>query len=97
MSKKPRFREPFDKLHFKGAQAVLKSSSQHLYAIDSSLPSQYTWKKSLLLTCQILGLLVNTLTADEKYPVLNRDNLTRPIQMQLSLTQNTFFYFWLQF
>ena len=79
MSKKPRFREPFDKKHFKGAQAVLKSSSQHLYAIDSSLPSQYTWKKSLLLTCQILGLLVNTLTADEKYLVLHIDNLTIPI------------------
>ena len=41
-------------------------------------------EKSLLLTCQILGLLVNTLAADEKNPVLNRDNLTIPIQMQLS-------------
>ena len=90
MSKKPRFREPFDKLHFKGAQAVLKSSSQHLYAIDSSLPSQYTWKKSLLLTCQILGLLVNTLAADEMYPLLKRDNLTIPIQMQLSQKQKPF-------
>ena len=97
MSKKPRFREPFDKLHFKGAQAVLKSSSQHLYAIDSSLPSQYTWKKSLLLTCQILGLLVNTLTADEKYPVLNRDKLTIPIQMQLSQKQKTFPQFFAAF
>ena len=90
MSKNSRLKGPFDKLHFKGAQAVLKSSSQHLYAIDSSLPSQYTWKKSLLLTCQILGLLVNTLAADEKYPVLNRDNLTIPIQMQLSQKQKTF-------
>ena len=45
---------------------------------------------SLLLTCKILGLLVNTLAADEKYPVLNRDNLTIPIQMQLSEKQKTF-------
>ena len=90
MSKKPRFREPFDKLHFKGAQAVLKSSSQHLYAIDSSLPSQYTWKKSLLLTCQILGLLVNTLTADEKYLVLHRDNSRIRIQMEFSKKQKSF-------
>ena len=97
MSKKPRFREPFDKKHFKGAQAVLKSSSQHLYAIDSSLPSQYTWKKSLLLTCQILGLLVNTLAADEKYPLLKRDNLTIPIQMQLSQKQKTFSQFFAAF
>ena len=47
-------------------------------------------KKSLLLTCQILVLLVNTLDVDERYPVLNRDNLTIPIQMQLSHKQKTF-------
>ena len=45
---------------------------------------------SLLLTCYILGLLVNTLAVDDKYPVLNRDNLTIPIQMQLSQKQKTF-------
>ena len=97
MSKKPRFREPFDKQHFKGAQAVLKSSSQHLYAIDSSLPSQYTWKKSPLMTCQILGLLVNTLAANENYPVLNRDNLTIPIQMHVSQKQKKFSKFFAAF
>ena len=42
------------------------------------------------MTCKILGLLVNTLAADEKYPVLNRDNLTIPIQIQLSQKQKTF-------
>ena len=47
-------------------------------------------KKSLLFTCQILGLLLNTLAADEKYPVLNRDNLTIPIQMQLSQKNKIF-------
>ena len=50
-------------------------------------------KKSLLLTWKILGLLVNTLAPDEKYPVLNRDNLTIPIQMQLSQKQKTFSQF----
>ena len=37
-----------------------------------------------------MGLLVNTLAADDKYPALNRDNLTIPIQMQLSQKQKTF-------
>ena len=46
-----------------------------------------SWKKSLLLRWKTLGLLVNTLADDEKYPVLNRDNLTIPIQMQLCLKQ----------
>ena len=38
----------------------------------------------------MLGLLVNTLAADEKYPVLNRDNLAIGIQMQLYQKQSTF-------
>ena len=45
------------------------------------------------MTCQILGLLVNTLAADRKYPVLNRDDLNIPIQMQLSEKQKTFSQF----
>ena len=44
-----------------------------------------------------MGLLVNTLAVDEKYPVLNRDNLTIPIQMQLSQKQKTFPQFFLAF
>ena len=97
MPKEYRIREPFDKQHGQSAQALLKSVSYHLYHIHWSLPSQLSWKKSLFLTCQILGLLVNTLAADEKYPVLNRDNLTIPIQMQLSQKQKTFSEFFAAF
>ena len=97
MSKKSRFRGCFDKQYGKRAQALLKSASQHLYHIHWSLPSQLSWKKSLLLTCQILGLLVNTLATDEKYPVLNRENLTIPIQMQLSQKQKPFSQFFAAF
>ena len=57
------------------------------------MPSQLSWKTSLLLTCQISGLLVNTLDVDEMYPLLKRDNLTIPIQMQLSQKQKTFSQF----
>ena len=48
---------------------------------------------SLLLTCQILGLLVNTLADDEMYPVPNRDNLTIQIQMQLPEKEKSFSQF----
>ena len=37
-----------------------------------------------------MELLVNKSAVDEKYPVPNRDNLTIPIQMQLSKQQKTF-------
>ena len=39
---------------------------------------------SLLVTHKSLSLFVNTLTADDKYSLLNKDNLAQPIQMQLS-------------
>ena len=97
MPKEYRIREPFDKQHGQSAQALLKSVSYHLYHIHWSLPSQLSWKKSLLLTCQILGLLVNTLAADEKYPFPNTDNLTTPIQMQLSKKQKSFSQFFASF
>ena len=97
MSKKSRFRRPFDKQHGKRAEALLKFASKHLYHIRWSLPSQLSWKKYLLLTCQILGVLVNTLATDEKYPVLNRPNLTIPIQMQLSKKQKNFSGFFPEF
>ena len=56
-----------------------------------------SWKKSLFLTCQIFGLLVNALDADDKYPVLNNSNFTIPIQMQLSVKKKVFFNLFLLF
>ena len=97
MSRKPRLREPFDKEHGKRAQALLKSPSEQLYHIHWLLPSQLSWKLSLSLTCRILGLLFNTLRLDKMYPVLNRDNLTIPIQKQLSQKQKTFSQFFVAF
>ena len=51
----------------------------------------------MFLTGQMVGLLLNTLPAGEEYPVLNRDNLTIPIHMQLSQKQKTFFQFFSAF
>ena len=47
-------------------------------------------EKSLLVISKILRLFVNTLTADDKYSVFNRENLTQPIHMQLSQKQKAF-------
>ena len=48
------------------------------------------WKNSLLVIHKILGLFVDTLTVDGKHYMLNRENLTEPIQIQLFLKQKTF-------
>ena len=92
-----RLRGPFDKQHGKRAQPLFRSASQQLYDIHRSLPRQVSWKKSLVLTPQIFGLLVNTMAVNEKYPVLIRDNLTIPIQMQISEEQKTFSQFFAAF
>ena len=53
---------------------------------------------SPLVLGEILGVFVNTLTADGKYPVQDCENLQLAIQMQLSQKQKTFspflFHFW---
>ena len=46
---------------------------------------------------KILRLFVNTLTAGHKHRLLNRDNLTQPIQMQISKKQKTFSEFFFAF
>ena len=45
----------------------------------------------------MLGLLVNALAADDKYSLLNRDNLTIPIQTQFSQKEKPFSQFFAAF
>ena len=54
-------------------------------------------KKSVLVRRKALELFVNTLTADEKYSVLYRDNLAQPIRTQLSQKQKPFYQLLLAF
>ena len=54
---------------------------------------QLTWKKSLLVICKISRLFINTLRADGKCSLFNRDNLTQPIQMKVSRKHKTFSQF----
>ena len=93
MSKKSRFREPFYKQHGKGDQTLLKPEPHHLYHIYWWLLGHWWLKKSLKLICKILALFVKILNAGYKYPLLNRDNLKKTNQMQLSQKQNLFSQF----
>ena len=43
MSKKPRFRGPFDKEHGKRAETLLKSEQEHVYHIYWSLWTELSW------------------------------------------------------
>ena len=97
MPKKSSFKGSVAKQHGKCAQTLLKFAWQHLYHIYWSLWRQLTFKKFLLVIYKISRLFPNTLSADGKYSLLNRDNLTQPIQMQLSRKQKTFSEFFCAF
>ena len=43
-----------------------------------------------LVIHKVLKIFVNTLTVDEKHYLVNRDNLTEPIEVELSQKQETF-------
>ena len=45
--------------------------------LNGQMGTKYSWKKFLLVICEILGLFVNTLTADGKYSVLKKGNLAQ--------------------
>ena len=96
-SKKSHSKASFGKQHGKCAQILLKIAWQHLHQIYWSLWTQLTYKKSLLVIWKISRLFPNTLSADSKYSLLNRDNLTQPIQMQVSKKEKTFFDFFAAF
>ena len=94
MSKKSRFGGSLEKQHRK---RYLKFERQHLYHIYWSMWRKLTYKKSLLVICNILRLFSNTSSADGRYSLLNTDDLTQPIQMRVSQRQRTFSRFFSAF
>ena len=95
MSKKPCFRWLLDTLHGKLVDTMLQSEWERVYKIYQSLWRKFHWKKPVLGIYKIIRLFVNTLTVDDKHYLLNSDNLTQPIQMQLYRRPKSFaeFYF----
>ena len=68
-----------------------------LYHVFSSFSGKLIWKMSALVLGEVLVVFVNTLIADDKYPVKDCENLSLPIQMQLSKKRNAFPQFFLPF
>ena len=87
----PRFRKSFESQRANTSETLLKSAWQHLYHIFQSFWEILSCMMSLVVICESLGLFVNTLTADDKYFLCNRENLRQPVQMQLSQKQ---FFLW---
>ena len=56
----------------------MKPAREHFHHIFSSLWGGIIWKKYDLVKFEILVVLVNTFTADGKYPVWDYENLQFP-------------------
>ena len=95
--KKSRFRLPFQEKLGKQVSTHFKFERQNLYHIYSSTGRQFSCKKSLLVICQRLRLSVNTMSAFDKCPLPNTDNLTELIHMQLSEKRKLFLNFFMHF
>ena len=97
MPKKSRFRGSVEKQHIKGGQALSKFEGQLLYHIYWALGRHLSYKKSLLAISKISKLFPNTLSADGKYSLLERENPTQRIKRQLFRKQKTFSEFFSSF
>ena len=99
MSKRFCFRTPFGSQRVNGPQTWRKSARQHFDLIVLFFNSivELIWKTSLLVRLEILWLLGNTLTADDKFSRNVRENFPELIPMHLSERQNVFVKFSFRF
>ena len=89
MSKKRRFRTPFDSKHVKQSEKVHQSTSIILFHHIGK-----NWVgKSRFSVFELLGVFVNTLTANDKYSLRTRKNLQPPNELRLSEKQTIFSQF----
>ena len=96
-SKKRRYTIRFDSQNVKASQMLGKSPCELFYHVFLSLSWKLIWKMSPIVLGEILRVFVKTLTADDKYPLEDCENLQLPIQMQLSEKRTTFPQFFVPF
>ena len=95
MPEKPYFRTAFGNQPVNGYQTLLKSARHYYYPIFPWIWDKLSWKKSALVRTKILGLFVNTLTAEYTYSRRNMQTFTQQVQTPLSLKQKTFSRFFI--
>ena len=93
LSKNRRFKTRFDSQHVKASKILAKSPWEHIYHVFSSFSGKFISKISPLLIGEILGVFVHTVTADDKYPVQDCENLPLPIIWKTKNFSSIFFFF----
>ena len=97
LCKKHHFETRFDTQHDKVSQIPAKSPWESFYHVFSSFWEKLIWNISPVLLGEILGMFLNTLSADGEYLIEDWENLSLPVQMQLSEKRKSFSQFFLRF
>ena len=97
LSEKRLFRTSFDTQHDEVSQINAKFPWEHFFQVFSSFWEKLMWNISPVLLSEILGMFLNTLSTDGKYPNEDKENLSLPIQIQLSEKRKNFSEFFISF
>ena len=97
MPEKPYFRTAFGNQPVNEKETLVKSARHNYYPIFPWIWDKLSPKKSVLVRYKILGLFVNTLTAEYTYSRRNMQTLTQQVRTPLSLKQETFSGFFIAF
>ena len=79
------------------SKRCLNLHAYYYYAIFPWIWDKLSWKKCALVRSKILGLFVNTLTAEYKYSRRDMQTFAQQVQTPLSLKQKTFSGFFIAF
>ena len=78
-------------------QTLVKSSQEQFFPIVLFSGVEFSWKTYLLVTSEILGLIFDILTVDNKYSCYKNEKSQQVIQMQLSKKTKDFLSFFIAF
>ena len=84
MLENSRFRTPFESQRVHGFQTLLKSGCQKFRRNFPLSQNKLSYKTSLLLRCEILGLFGNTVIISHMYSCHNSEKLPRDVQTPFS-------------
>ena len=90
MSNKSCFSGPFNRQHGKWVETLLQSEGHTFTIYFNHCKGNYVGKSLFLVIYKIGKPCVNILFVDDKHYVLNRDNFSEAIQMQLSRKEKSF-------
>ena len=72
-----------------GSQTLLKSARHHFYPNLSLSQDKLNWKTSLWIRSKMVGLFLNTSTADHMYSAHTSEKIQQQVQTQLSWNWKT--------